>query len=242
MLKLPFLTVDTPQQLEALAMIAAYLRQAELSLHRSKNVPELARFFKVHSMGPWVMLDYVQRFFKAVQPAETVDWDKVYRSTLSPVHIAKIKIALALGKEATTTFSPNEIAAILESLRALNGIASGVDEPSQERKNSTRLRLCYCSMLVEMRVNHRQVRQNIQMVEHLHAAEHMVTVPLPSIAHLPQVSSLEADTQLPVKVVFRAFLTRPGVDRTGGLAVCPANSIELHESKQDHTLPPWSSV
>lgn len=95
--------METSAHHETLAMMAAYLRQAELSLHRSNSIAELAEFFKARSMDPWAMLDCCRRFFRAAEKVEVVDWDGVSKSCYSPARIVKVKLARAFGRDAASS-------------------------------------------------------------------------------------------------------------------------------------------
>ncbi|MHB1077886.1 MAG: hypothetical protein ACYC67_00700 [Prosthecobacter sp.] len=163
------------------ASLAAYLRQAQLSLHRADSMAQLADFFHSWSVPPTVVSGALCREVPDFIRSAPVDWPALFERADSEIHRALSKLRSVFGSKSKASVRMDELSSALVALESLADLLSGRALLSQSEISDVRLKLCYCSELLLLRMRDSQVVAQIHSVDHLNSAEHLVTVPIQSL-------------------------------------------------------------
>ena len=165
--------------------LAAYLRQAELSLHRANSITELREFLIDRSVRPKVVRDALTWLVKPMPVPAPVNWDTVQRHAHSLPYFLQARGRTLLPWVNEIALQANDFAAILESLGDLETIVFESRGFSPVAKHELRFRLCLCSGLVSRHVRQRKAQDRIHRVEHLNSAAHLDTLPIRQFPEFP---------------------------------------------------------
>ncbi len=167
--------------MELCSSLAAYLRQAQLSLHRADSMAQLAEFFQSRSAPPTVVSGALCREVPDFIRSAPVDWPALFERADSEIHRAMSKLRSVFGSKSKATVRMDELSSALMALESLADLLSGRALPSQAEISDVRLKLCYCSELLLLRMRDSQVVAQIQSIDHLNSSEHLVTVPIQNL-------------------------------------------------------------
>lgn len=167
--------------MELCSSLAAYLRQAQLSLHRADSMAQLAGFFQSRSVPPAVVSGALCREVPDFIRAAPVDWPALFERTGSEIQRAMSKLRSVSGNKSKATVRMDELSSALVALESLADLLSGRALPSHAKVSDVRLKLCYCSELLLLHMRDSQVVAQIQSIDHLNSSEHLVTVPIQNL-------------------------------------------------------------
>lgn len=165
--------------------LGAYLRQTELSLHRADSMQQLTEFLASRSVRPRVVQTTIADLTSHGQVHTTADWSALFRLSRSLIYEATVRFKSMFRDSGTRSFRSNEIACIIEALSNLEEFLCNESPPSQDAINELRQKLSVCSDLILLRISNRNVRTQIQYVEHLNSAPHLSCVPIQDIEGWP---------------------------------------------------------
>lgn len=161
--------------------IAAYLRQLELSLHRAASVRELRDFLETRSVQPSAAIAALLELCQKFSPPSEEDWRVLVARSVSPLHILGRNAKSWFGQSHTVWIWELELSATIEALQSADRLLQ-LNEVELAAKNGLRQMLHTCAELWQLNVERPSVRSQTRRVEHLNSAQHLVTLPISTIA------------------------------------------------------------
>lgn len=123
------------------ASLAAYLRQAQLSLHRADSMAQLADFFHSRSVPPTVVSGALCREVPDFIRSAPVDWPALFERADSEIHRALSKLRSVFGSKSKASVRMDELSSALVVLESLADLLSGRALLSQSEISDVRLKL-----------------------------------------------------------------------------------------------------